>query len=300
MSYKKMKIINFFLNLVPGKKLRGKIRMNIFLPRLDSAQNLPMRKSDAPVNIAFAFDEGYVKPTAVAIASLLEVSKGVCDYNIYCIINNADVSGKSRASLEKLVRNYNGSNLIFLQANNDFDKSYCGAWPVSAYYRLMLPKLLPNMERIIYADGDIIFCNDLSECSRIDLRDNLIAAVGIRTEKYINSGFLIMNLQKIRRDGLCEQWVKVSQKEKFASPDQDLLNITCRDKILFLPWKYNFRPYGLARSKNLFGFSEKEYDELNRHLVVLHWNDSRKPWKLPAAPYADLWRKYEAIASRLM
>ena len=45
------------------------------------------------------------------------------------------------------------------------------------YYRLLLPALLPDVEKCIYIDGDTIVDGDISKLYAEDLGDNLVAGV---------------------------------------------------------------------------------------------------------------------------
>ena len=144
------------------------------------------------------------------------------------------------------------------------------------WYRLMLPKLLPNVSRIIYADMDILFFGDLIDIYEYDLGNNIIAAVPTRTDNYINSGFLLMDLDKIRKEKLYDKWIAVSRKENYKNPDQDVLNYTLQGRIAFLPLRYNFQ---LSHGSRIFKiYPHVQLDELKHNLVVLHYSDYMKPW----------------------
>ena len=226
---------------------------------------------------------------AVAITSLLDVSKERCDYNIYCVVDKG-VSDKDKSMLCDFVKN-SSSSLTFLDANNDFENSYVGYWVPAIYNRLMLPKLLPDIKEIIYADVDGVFCDDLAAAANIDLKDNLIAGVidckshikGIKS--YINSGFLIMNLAQIRKEKIYEKWIEVSRQGPFKLPDQDVLNIVCKDRILLLPLKYNLVP-------GKIGYSEEELHDRKYHAVFLHYANFAKPWRKYKPYLSKIWWHY--------
>ena len=46
--------------------------------------------------------------------------------------------------------------------------------PLASYYRLELHNLLPDVDRIIYMDGDTIVFQDLSELITLDMKGNYI------------------------------------------------------------------------------------------------------------------------------
>jgi lipopolysaccharide biosynthesis glycosyltransferase len=271
------------------------MRHHILAPRLCLGQPLPpLKKRPQPVNLAFGFDGNFARQTAVAIASLLANSKNRCTYNIYCVADDS-VTPALRASLAALVKTFDHeSSLTFLEANRDFDQSRRGPWPLGIYYRLMLPRLLPELDEIIYADGDMIFCRDLLELADLDLGENLLAGVRERAGGYINSGLLVMNLARMRLENTYETWLEQSRREQYEFPDQELLNLTCRGRILFLPIKYNFCPvmYPLFYRKGLI--SPYDNHDLKYNLAVIHYvgKSVPKPWRAKRFYMSELWWEY--------
>ncbi|MBR3511097.1 MAG: glycosyltransferase family 8 protein [Alphaproteobacteria bacterium] len=252
---------------------RDKVRYHGLISTVAQTR-IPRQKYPVKIPVAFCFDANGCKKAAVTLKSLLTASKDRCDYDVYCIINK-DVD----KDLQNIIRNIvkgTKSSVHFIYGNNDFDKSNRRGWPVAMWYRLMLPKLLPNVSRIIYADIDMIFFNDLIDVYELDLGKNVIAAVPTRTDKYINSGFLLMDLDKIRKEKFYPKWIKASVENDFKNPDQDVLNTTLVGRIQFLPLRYNFQ---LSHGSRIFKiYSEAELDDLKHNLVCLHYSDFMKPW----------------------
>ena len=222
-------LVNLVCAFVPSKKYRDLIREFFLIYRIRLGHPpLPVKKRPRPINLAFGFDGRFARQTAVAMASLLANSKNRCAYDIHCVVDDS-VIPEMRASLAGLVKTLDrDSSLTFLEANRDFDQSLRGAWSVGIYYRLMLPVLLPGLDEIIYADGDVIFCRDLLGLADLDLGESLIAGVQEKRGGYINSGFLVLNLARLRQEKTYEAWLETSRRERYGFPDQDLLNATCR------------------------------------------------------------------------
>lgn len=252
---------------------RDKVRYHGLIATVGQTR-IPRQKYPVKIPMAFCFDAKGCTKAAVTLKSLLDASKDRCDYDVYCVINK-DVD----KNLQNIIRNIikdTKSSVHFVYGNNDFDKSNRRNWPVAMWYRLMLPKLLPNVSRIIYADMDMIFFNDLIDIYELDLGKNVIAAVPTRTNGYINSGFLLMDLDKIRKEKIYPKWIKSSMENDFKNPDQDVLNETLVGRIQFLPLRYNFQ---LSHGSRIFKiYSETELDDLKHNLVCLHYSDFMKPW----------------------
>ena len=61
---------------------------------------------------------------------------------------------------------------------------------------------------------------------------------------YINSGVLLLNMKAFREEHFTEHFLNVMNKHYFAciAPDQDYLNMICRDRILYLDETWNAMP----------------------------------------------------------
>lgn len=240
----------------------------------------------------------------VAITSLLKVSKS--SYDIYCIINK-NVLQEYQKQLFDLVKNLDDkSNITFLYANSDFDNSIFRKWTVGMYYRLMLPKLLPNVKKIIYCDTDVLFMKDLSDLFNVDLDDNYIAGIldlsninkvwkkqntkfhELYQGEYINSGVLVMNLDKIRKYVDYDKIISMSKFDKrLRFPDQEIINICFKDKIKFLDVKYNFMVYAMSEHYKLIDENYVSFISDVNDAVILHYA-AIKPWN-KKCDFSDLW-----------
>jgi lipopolysaccharide biosynthesis glycosyltransferase len=114
------------------------------------------------------------------------------------------------------------------------------------YFRFLAPKLLPpRVRRAIYLDADVLVLDDLSRLWRTGLRGRAFGAVqdtgfitidqayfpwrqmGISpTEKYLNSGVLLMDLPRWRKERVSERALAYLEApgHEVAFPDQDALN----------------------------------------------------------------------------
>lgn len=277
-------IINWF---VPSGYYRSRIKEFIAFPHIKN--NKKTSKYKKKVDIAFCFNKNLINYAKVTIISLLENSKNKCDYNIYCVIDNS-VSKENKEDYLNLIKKYSNNTLTFLYVNNDFNKSYLGNWNIGIYYRLQLVKLLPDLDKIIYADVDTVFLNDLSDADKIDLKDNIIAGVKDR-DNYINSGFCIFNLKQIRSLDLYEKWIHLSQINKYNFPDQDLLNYTTQNKQKYLSLKYNFIPCVYGQNLKTSTYSKKDYRDIKNNITMIHFIGHAKPW-VKDSVYSHFWKQY--------
>ena len=113
---------------------------------------------------------------------------------------------------------------------------------LSAYARLFLARYISE-DIVLYLDGDSVIQGDLSPLFKLDITKFYFAAVqdtagtmyrnqvGISgNEKYINSGFMLINLKKWRDDNIEYQFLQFIRKYHGKVPccDQETLNGVCK------------------------------------------------------------------------
>jgi len=125
-----------------------------------------------------------------------------------------------------------------------------------AYYRLALAELLPNIDKIIYLDGDILAFVDLKEMYDFDMDgyyykgylDILQDSFNLENHIYICSGVVLINLDELRKDDMLNKTYKFMEenrerllKEKYH--DQPIINALCFRKIGILPAEFGIFAY---------------------------------------------------------
>lgn len=173
-------------------------------------------------------------------------------------------------------------------------------WSAGALLRLFLPELLPEIDKIIYLDCDVVVNTDVSKLWEISLENYYLAAclddariyhsskrcqkfysrVGIPLERYFNSGVIILNLSNIRikNPDFKDVIFTFMYENPVAFPDQDALNWYCQGNYLTLNQKYC-----------VFSWWENamEYDGD----CIIHYTIG-KPWKLYNGTIDDYYWKY--------
>jgi lipopolysaccharide biosynthesis glycosyltransferase len=129
------------------------------------------------IPVVFITDNNYVIPTAVAIRSLVLNKKPKTIYKIYVVITE-NVTAKNKRKLTKCGRRKAQVSLI------ECDTSVLNEYVVPGYYvlpcallKFNIPGLLPQYEKILYLDGDILVNGDLSELYSTDISGAYLGAV---------------------------------------------------------------------------------------------------------------------------
>ena len=170
------------------------------------------------INICYAVDSNYVPHMCCSMASILSNANPNDVYNFYILENG--IPQKDKHNIESLKNTIRGFNITyFCVKNEDFEScpitGYVNYITKATYYRFKIPELLRNIDKVLYLDCDTIIMSDISELYDIDLEDNYIAAIPepynqlhrerleIKGENYYcNAGVILMNLSKIRSNGI--------------------------------------------------------------------------------------------------
>jgi len=268
------------------------------------------------VPVVFALDNNYVLPACVAINSMLENCNKDTFYKI-SILTSDDFKATNRDTFLKLKNDYKNFRIDFLSMYDLFSDAYYNTrFPKSVYYRLKIPSIFSEEEKMLYLDADIIVTQDLSELYNIDLKDNYLGAVadgtrstkkgdpylkelGIDVSGYVNSGVIIWNSKKCREDGIEEKFKEyIDSRKTIKYPDQDTINVVCYDKILSLPLKYNCQVcYPLDENfnkskmvKKCFANHEDWWEDGRKNPIIIHYAYPTKPWNEPNGIFfAEKW-----------
>lgn len=290
-----------------------------------------MEKNSENVNeipVVFGIDNNYIYTNIVVMTSLLANAHKNTFYKIY-IMHSNDFLDKNKFKILSLKKYYKNCDIEFLEIGNKFDNYDAKSthFTKAIFYRLEIPTRI-KQKKCIYLDSDIVINDDLSELFNLNIDDYYIAGVKdgsgdaligndeipykntlklFMSQKimnnYINSGVLLWNLEKIRKDNLVPQFYEFIQKYVFDEKisklgDQDCLNLVCGEKILTLPLKYNVtsalvcggyqsHPY----VKTLY--SQKEWQDAYEKPVIFHYTTQEaKPWNCLVGDKSSLWWHY--------
>ncbi|XVN41636.1 MAG: glycosyltransferase [Rickettsia endosymbiont of Argas persicus] len=216
-------------------------------------------KNFKTLDILLVINDKYAPHAATTIASALLNSDLDSFYHFYFLINPQDpISEESKKKLASMqyIRNYKidfievDHNLIpinLIKEKSEICMKDEGNYPLSITYRVFLDKILPNLDKILSLDADLLVLRDLNYFNNIDMQNYFIAAsfdignsVFNRTECnqaipnfYFNAGVMMFNLKNIRDNNGNKNILTVLNTTKCNLRwfEQDLLNIAFADRI---------------------------------------------------------------------
>jgi lipopolysaccharide biosynthesis glycosyltransferase len=251
------------------------------------------------VPVVFITDENYLIPTAVAITSLIENKKEDTFYEIYIIV--ADLNREFGDKLNSF-KNENVTVKTFKVNGDKYKKFQRDGHYISTtvLFKFEIANLLPEYEKILYLDGDILVKADLAELYHLELGNHYVGAVRdiyaeiyckthkiLSVNKYFNAGVMVLNLKKIREDHLSDKMVKVMEERwnDFIFRDQDVFNDIFKENVLWLEPKYNMiisslvlENKSIEEVNEFFMTSHKNIEELVKEASIIHLAGGEKPW----------------------
>ena len=263
------------------------------------------------VPIIFAIDDNVVMQCGVTITSLLMNANEDTFYEIFILCENDSLPSQSRMVIEKAFEENSHAKIAFIDVGNAYsDVPKMERITKATYYRLLIPSLFPQYDKVVYSDIDIIFQQDLSDLLKtsfpnkelvaavLDLginrefyfKSKLPESIGKSVEDYFNAGFLVMNLKQLREENKVEEFNKLS-KNKYPQNDQDVLNIVCNGRVQWLPSMFNFQTNHYSNYMWGRKNSNIDFNDLVKH-ATLHYTFHNKPWNSLDCTLADAWWHY--------
>ena len=203
--------------------------------------------------------------------------------------------------------------LEYLSLKGRLDGYYTDArYSEAASFRLLLPELLPDYEKILYLDCDVVVRQDMGALYRnTDLEDNYLAAVyeapiegqadriralGCIPGQYFNSDMLLMNLKQMREEKVSARLLKACEKDYMEFPDQDALIQVCQGRVLPLCPVYNgIRTFFLPQYKNDFCevYAVELWQKVQKEGSI-HYTGN-KPWVILSVIFKEWWKVFYSL-----
>lgn len=195
----------------------------------------------------------YCQYLGVAMQSMLAHTKSKL---VIHVLHDNSLSLSNQERLRGLVSKYN-QELIFhlLETEGLPNPSIIRRQTIGTLFRLYMPEILIDVDKVIYLDADILVNMDISNLWNYAQGDKLIygrkdaehphplvTSKVLSRASYINAGVMAINLTGVRQQcNLREESLAFIRKygDECIYADQDAINYIFKNKIGFLPKKCN-------------------------------------------------------------
>ena len=277
-----------------------------------------MNKQKKIVNLAFPINNKYIDYLYISLVSLLENSDNNTIYNIFIQYGCNKLNAENKKLILNLEKIYFNCFINLIDMKYDFYATLEGALDLSVYYRLKLPILFPQLNRILHIDSDSLILKDLMELytlnfegkyllGRLDTMVDELDSLGIQTKTYINTGVLLMDLYNLRKYNYTAKFIEYTRnrnsKTYLVHHDQTLINYICYDKIgvlkpKFHMWPFRNKAHALKINKIFrIPYDKKEFLKAFYDPFIVHYPGSGKIGiKFKGGKYNELYYEYSKLA----
>ena len=229
--------------------------------RLFQVKSDPIPKGKNQIHIAMAIDNHFVYPTLVSMASGLYNNNDKENVIVYHLLFSHNFNKDNFKVFDSLKKRYKFSLNYYIIPNffQNF-RRWVGSTD-TVYYKMMLPLLFYDLERIIYLDADTLIFKDLYEMYNLPFNGNYVLGYPFhdsnkidkyvnRSVYYINGGVILFNNKLIRKDNKDLELIRftMDKNRELWFLEQDSINVIFFEKIGILPLKYGIYMYGTVDS----------------------------------------------------
>ncbi|BBG60551.1 glycosyltransferase family 8 protein [Providencia rustigianii] len=286
--------------------------MNNLIMKKYQIMGSEMNSLSEAFNVIYGSDENYQFGVGVSVVSLLSNNPSTFfRFHLFLDIVKPEFLDKLRLIAEQFSVEFNVYEL-----DNSLLKTLPASevWSSAMYFRLIAFEYLSNYyDYALYLDADVICKSSLNLST--DTIANVIAGVvpddiGVRAksgerlhvpelnETYFNSGVMFVNLKAWHHNQVTKKCFELlsqsNAKELYKYPDQDVLNLILREKLVLLPGRFN-TIYTLKNELN-DSTHQKYKNIITADTALIHYTGVTKPWHT-WANYSSAKPFYEALSS---
>ncbi|MFC7402696.1 glycosyltransferase [Citricoccus sp. GCM10030269] len=263
---------------------------------------------DGTVYVALASDQNLRAEVPVVVQSILSGTSRPVHFQVL-------TRGLGRDYFDALAATFPDASFTFLPCDDVHYGEIAGMLrhiTVSTMDRLLLPLLMPDVDRVIYHDIDAVTVGDIGELFDTDLNGNAIGGrsapaswaesgfsniyrASVRLEAKtaaemrrgihnllpydftsFNAGVMVMDLERMRSDDFCHRYLGMAGG--FGMNDQEILNFYTGPQRTALDIRWN------AIAQQEVGIEPK----------LIHWAGPAKPWREEYVVHQDIWDGFVA------
>lgn len=283
-------------------------------------ENISSLNNGETVYIVAASNDLYVPYLSVVMRSVMDFSSDRYKYVI--TVTHTDITEKHQAALKEMVSEKENFDVAFIDVTQEME-NYMNLFisnhiKIETYFRLLLPKLMPDVHKVLYMDCDVIANHDVAELYNTDIAENFLAgtrdadsAANYNTDSdyreyidkslglsnpydYLQAGIIVMNLDKFRECCGTDKLLDTAMSRQWRFHDQDVLNYRCKGRIKFVDYAWNFvydYDENFRRSTNVIvnapHYIMSDYMRAKKEPKIIHFSWTNKPWFSPGVHFGE-------------
>lgn len=246
-------------------------------------------------NIVLCADKNVIRSLGVLMCSILQHNTGNC--LAFHIFFDGKMDPENIHKLMEVGRRFQCVIVLYELATMLFTNfSTRKNITATAYYRLIVPYILDNyhVAKCLYLDTDTLVLKNLSPLFQHDegiayvVRNSTsipdwwrqyCQELGMKTNKYFNSGVLLLQIPEYIRHDIGHKALRLLEKNAYQYMDQDVLNILLEGHAVFAQTvTYNCT---MSATNDIYPGDDK--------VAIVHFTGDKKPWKLYTYYWGEPW-----------
>ncbi|MDR2193965.1 MAG: DUF4422 domain-containing protein [Treponema sp.] len=306
----------YYFYLQEQKKYRFGIFQKVLIQNTERMLKPVYYENTVPV--VFAVNDWFIAYMSTVIQSIIENANPKRNYSFFVLHQNV-----TPFTIDQIKRQFAGLSNFSINFINtaryfeDYTLSLAARpeLTVETYFRLVIPYVFSSYEKVIYLDSDTVCLTDIAELYDYDMGEKWIAAakdilawadyykipdikqrkkryekLGIDQENYFLAGVLVFNIKQFNKNINFQELLTLAASRDWDYQDQDVLNVLCKDNVLFLPLAWDFeKSYDISYFPAAF---REEYLKAERNPKIIHYAAGNKPWIWAEAPYSEYFWRY--------
>ncbi len=274
------------------------------------------------IPIVFAAGNNYMAIFATCLQSLIEHLNKKYNYDVVLI--QTDVNDDNKRILQGMCEPYSNLSLRFFDAAcllSGYKLKANAHISEETYYRFLIQEVLPDYEKVLYLDSDLVINGDIAELYETDISDYILAATRdpdflgqinganretmeyVKTDfkmkdpyNYFQAGVLLFNEDRMRKKHSLAEWLDLASIPHLYN-DQDVLNLECEGEVKYIDMKWGMIvDHNHSRVRDVISYApdkvQKEYAIAHANPMIIHYAGFKKPWYDPTEDYAQEFWKY--------
>jgi len=308
-------------------RLKYKELKRTLINNVNTKKKYPISKLKNSVKVVLNFNNNFCFCGGSLLKSIIDNSCDEAIYEFYVL--QTDISQGNRMLLQATIGNRNYIHFLDMSAyNTNVDVYMHSHFSKESLYRLFIPELFNEFDKVIYIDADTIVNADLSELYQLDLDEHPIAAVECYMMKlmsyqkcmshtesgnlsvdeylkkylgltkpanYFQAGLMILDIKKLNILDFTEKAIKCLSEKDFWFLDQDIFNLIIDGDVKWLPYSWNLLHGNQFKGDFLYNLPSEcreKYFLAKENPKMIHYAGNLKPWIDKNVNYSGLWWSY--------
>jgi lipopolysaccharide biosynthesis glycosyltransferase len=246
------------------------------------------------IQVALATDANFLMPLAVSLRSLAQ--RHTPSELAVTILHD----GLKDSEIARAGRGLDGLDVSWrrVDAEEVAGAHFSTFLTNASLFRILLPRILPEHDRVIYLDSDTIFARSLRPLWETDLEGNLLGAVrdagapfpvgplgtiwrelGLAPDTpYFNTGVMVIPLGVWRSEAIGDRTLEILRRTRPPWGDQDGLNAAVAGSWLELSRRWNLQTPDAKGDSLAWALWREDAEAAVEDPAVIHFSERDKPW----------------------